>query len=178
MLREGKFGRMPDGDFGRLQEETQALKIFISYSKHDREQYLVPMLKYLKTFERGGLIEPWDDSKIPPGEEWDVVIKDQIEASDVVFLLVSTNSLNTEYIWNVEIEAAMRRHEAGTSRVIPIILSKCLWTEKDKNDAYIFPPAKLNALPSKGKPVDEWERPNDAWDAIAKAIKSILNELG
>jgi hypothetical protein len=141
-----------------MKKDNKPLKIFISYSKYDREDFLVPMLGYLKPWARGGLIETWDDSKILPGEEWDDQIKARIENSEIIFLLVSVNSLNTEYIWNIELEAAMRRHEQGTARVIPIILSKCRWQQKDRNGDYIFPPAKLNALPSKGKPIDEWER--------------------
>lgn len=158
-----------------MKKDNKPLKIFISYSKHDREKFLVPMLRYLKPLARGGLIETWDDSKILPGEEWDDQIKAEIENADVIFLLVSVNSLNTEYIWNVEIEAAMRRHKQGTARVIPIILSKCRWEQKDRNGDYIFPPAKLNALPSKGKPIDDWERQYDAWDAVATGIEIILS---
>jgi internalin A len=159
-----------------VMKEDKPLKIFISYSKHDRENFLVPMLRYLKPLARGGLIETWDDSKILPGEEWDDKIKTEIDNADVIFLLVSVNSLNTDYIWSVEIEAAMRRHEQGTARVIPIILSKCRWEQKDRNGDYIFPPAKLNALPSKGKPIDDWERQNDAWDAVATGIEAILSQ--
>ena len=126
---------------------------------------------------RGGLLETWDDSQIPFGENWDSEIRAKIGEADVIFLLVSDHSLATDYIWNVEIEAAMQRHEAGTARVIPIILSKCLWTEKDNAGNYIFPPAKRNALPPKGKPIDEWDRENHAWDEVAKGVKAILKEI-
>jgi len=153
------------------------LRIFISYSQHDRDNYLIPMTRYLKPLMIGGLLETWDDSQILPGEEWDEKIKSEIEKADVIFLLVSTHSLNTDYIWNVEIEAAMRRHEAGTARVIPIILSKCLWTEKDREGNYIFPPARLNAFPSKGKPINKWADVNDAWDAVAEGVKAVLKGM-
>ncbi|MBI5916452.1 MAG: hypothetical protein HY842_13830, partial [Bacteroidetes bacterium] len=53
-----------------------------------------------------------------------------------------------------------------------------LWTEKDQADKYIFPPAKLNALPAKGKPVSEWERKEDAWDEVARGVKVILKGIG
>lgn len=149
-------------------------KIFISYSKVDRVAFLDPMLLYLKPLARGGKIKTWDDSEILPGEEWDDKIKAEIESADIIFLLVSAHSLNTDYIWNVEIEAAMRRHEQGTARVIPIILSKCRWDEKDYDGNYVFPPAKLNALPPKAKPIDEWSKQNDAWDAVATAINTII----
>jgi len=70
---------------------------------------------------RGGLIATWNDQDILAGEEWDEEIRFKTEQADLIFLLVSAHSLNTDYIWNVEIEAAMRRHEARTARVIPII---------------------------------------------------------
>lgn len=159
-----------------FEKKNRPLKIFISYSKHDHIQ-LDAMLRYLNPLIRGGWIQTWDDNQIKPGEEWDELIKTKLREAEVIFLLVSPHSLNTDYIWNVEIEAAMRRHNEGSAKVIPIILSKCLWTEKDRMGKYIFPPAKLNALPFKGKPIDEWERSNDAWDAIASGIKTILEEL-
>ncbi|MBI5913774.1 MAG: TIR domain-containing protein, partial [Bacteroidetes bacterium] len=123
----GKSGvtkpRLRRGGFGRYEEEiepdNQPLKAFFSYSKHDRKDYLEPLLRYLHPLMRGGLLTPWDDSQILPGEEWDDRIKAEIEEAEVIFLLVSTNFLNTEYIWKVEIEKAMRRHEAGTAKVIP-----------------------------------------------------------
>ncbi|MDZ4703734.1 MAG: toll/interleukin-1 receptor domain-containing protein [Saprospiraceae bacterium] len=123
---------------------------------------------------RGGLIATWNDQDILAGEEWDEEIRFKIEQADLIFLLVSAHSLNTDYIWNVEIEAAMRRHEARTARVIPIILSPCLWEEKDQEGNYIFPPAKLNALPSKGNPISKWDDKDDAWKAVAEGIKAIL----
>jgi len=162
---------------GQVDRSIAPLKVFISYSKHDREDYLVPMTRFLKPLMRGGLLETWDDSQILPGEEWDEAIKSEIEEADVILLLVSTNSLNTDYIWNVEIEAAMQRHEAGTAKVVPIVLSTCLWTEKDQNDEYIFPPAKLNALPSKGKPINKWPDRDEAWQAVAEGLKALIKPL-
>ncbi len=175
----GRFGRRGAGEaLTRSQRLTPAkpapLKIFISYSKHDRENFLIPMTRFLNPLMRAGLIETWNDHDIQPGEEWDEAIKSEIEKADVIFLLVSAHSLNTDYIWNVEIEAAMRRHEAGTVHVIPIILSTCLWQEKDQGDNYIFPPAKLNTLPSKGKPINKWSDQDEAWHAVAEGVKKLL----
>ena len=177
--REGKGGlavRSTAPEAVDLRTFFQSLKIFISYSKYDRKDYLEPLLRYLYPLVRGGWLVPWEDSQILPGEEWDDRIKQEIERADIILLLVSTNSLNTDYIWNVEIEAAMRRHEAGTAWVVPVILSKCLWTEKDPNGEYIFPPAKLNALPAKGKPVSTWETREDAWDEVAESVKRICTK--
>ncbi|MFZ2898971.1 MAG: TIR domain-containing protein [Saprospiraceae bacterium] len=148
-------------------------KVFISYSRHDRDQYLLPMTKHLSPLVRGGLLETWDDSKIPPGEDWDATIKEKIRDADIILLLVSANSLNTDYIWNIEIKAAMERRSAGV-RVVPIILSPCQWEVKDKSGNFIFPPAALNALPFKGKPVSSYENPDVAWNDVATGILKIL----
>jgi internalin A len=169
-LLEGVF------DKNTTRHINDKLKLFISYSKHDRQDYLEPLLRYLQPLVRGGWIEPWNDHQILPGEEWDKTIRQEIERADILLLLVSPHSLDTDYIWNVEIEAAMRRHEAGTARVVPVILSKCLWEEQDPSGAYIFPPAKLNALPAKGKPVSEWERREEAWHEVAQGVKRICVE--
>ncbi|HMQ50163.1 MAG TPA: COR domain-containing protein, partial [Saprospiraceae bacterium] len=153
------------------------LKAFFSYSKQDYENYLAPLLDYLNPLVKSRLFAPWHNRQILPGEDWDDRIQAEIEQADIIFLLVSTHSLNTDYIWNVEIEAAMRRHEAGTAKVVPIILSKCLWEETDQEGNYIFPPAKLNALPTKGKPVSEWSSREDAWDEVSKGVKELCKQI-
>ena len=172
VAKEGKGGSAAPSP-AQEAVDFKPLNIFISYSKHDRKNYLEPMLHYLFPLVRGGWLANWDDSKILPGEEWDDTIKQEIERADIILLLVSTKSLNTDYIWNVEIEAAMRRHEARTAWVVPVILSKCRWQQKDPSNEYIFPPAMLNALPAKGKPVSTWKRREDAWDEVAEGLMRI-----
>lgn len=54
-------------------------------------------------------------------------MKKELAAADIIFLLVSSDFLSTDYIWDVEIKEAMERHYRGEARVIPVILRPCNW---------------------------------------------------
>ncbi len=140
-------------------------KLFFSYSKSDRDM-LHEFLAHLSPLKRRGKIQPWSDRDLLPGEEWDKTIREEMAAADVILLLISAQALNTDYIYDVEIKAAMARHEQGTARVIPIILRPCQW-----NDT---PFAKLNGLPTKGKPVSTYENRDLAWLEVVKGIERVL----
>jgi len=159
------FGRMPEGDFGRLQEETQPLKIFISYSKHDI-QHKDTLLKHLSGLR--DKVVTWHDRDILPGEDWDERIKASLHEADVVLYLVTHNSLATEYIQQVELPLIEERCDEGTCVLVPVIVDFCVWTELDF--------AKRNALPEKGVAItdEKWKNENQAWVKVVEGVQRIL----
>ncbi|HRD81748.1 MAG: toll/interleukin-1 receptor domain-containing protein [Saprospiraceae bacterium] len=140
-------------------------KIFFSYSKHDR-QYLDELLRQLSGLRRQGKIQPWNDLDILPGEEWDAKIKHELQTADIIMLFLSPDFLNTDYIWDVEITAAMARHEQGTAVVIPVAVRPCDWSG--------LPFSKLNALPSKAKPVTSYTNRDEAWLEVVQGVKRVV----
>lgn len=144
---------------------SYAKKIFFSYSKHDRA-YLDQLLKHLTTLRRRGKIAPWNDRDIMPGEEWDGVIKKQLVEADIILLLVSSDFLATDYIWDVELGMAMKRHEEKSAQVVPIAIRPCSWNET--------PFSKLNGLPSKIKPVSAYTSQDEAWLEVVQGIERLL----
>src|SRR5262249_45089243 len=76
----------------------------------------------------------------------------------------------TRYCRDVEIKRAMERHEAGTARVIPVILRPV--------DAWHTAPfGKLQALPEKGKAVTTWKNRDEAYADIARGIRQAVMSL-
>ena len=140
-------------------------KIFFSYSKHDR-QFLEELQVHMSLLRRNGKIQPWNDHDILPGEEWDEKIRQELGSADVILLLISANFLATDYIWEVELEKAMARHEKGEARVIPVVIRPCSWEAA--------PFGKLNGLPSKAKPVSKFDDRDEAWLQVVKGIERIL----
>ncbi len=141
-------------------------KIFFSYSKFDRD-YLEQLLRHLSVLRRKGKIAAWDDHQILPGEEWDDAIRNQLTHADIILMLVSSDFLATDYIWDVEIKTAMDRHDQKTAQVIPIVLRPCSWEDT--------PFGKLNGLPSKAKPVSSYADRDQAWLEVVKGIERLLN---
>jgi internalin A len=142
-----------------------AARVFFSYSKTDA-LYLQEFKKHLKTMERNGIIEPWDDTKIRPGEEWDEAIKRELGQADVIFLLVSVDFLTTNYIWEVELQEAMRRHEEREATVIPIKIRDCNWGDT----AF----AKLQGLPRKDGIIGPNPVNDKIWTQVVKEIGELL----
>jgi TIR domain len=117
---------------------------------------------------RQGLIETWHDRRIGAGTEWAGAIDRELEAADIILLLVSADFLASDYIYDIELKRAMERHEAGTARVIPVILRPCLWQRGDF--------AKLQALPRDGEPVtsSRWPSQDAALNNVAEGIARLV----
>lgn len=152
--------------FESFKASNMPKKIFFSYSQHDRA-HLDAFLTHLSALRRNGKIQPWDDKQLKGGEEWDETIKQQLAEADIIVLLLSPNFIATDYIWDVEIKAAMERHARGDVRVVPVVVRPCDW--KDLSFS------KLNALPSKAKPVVDYPNADTAWLEVVNGIKAILD---
>lgn len=147
------------------QASTRPPRVFVSYAHEDRElkQELDAHLKVLK---RTTDIEVWSDLEIAPGADWNREISRQILSADIILLLISVHFNASDFIWDEELAVAMRRHEEGAARVLPIILSECVW---DK-----LPYAKLQALPPQGRPVTDYAHLDEALTEVARGIEGLL----
>jgi hypothetical protein len=142
-------------------------KVFISYS-HKDEHYRDELEKHLVMLRRNGLIQTWTDRKILPGQEWGKEISTELEASDIIVLLVSSDFLASDYCFDIEVRQAMKQHEQGSSTVVPIILRPCDW-----HDA---PFGVLQGLPKDAKPIKEYSDIDSAFLEVVKGLKKILAE--
>lgn len=149
-----------------------AAKLFISYSKSD-SAYRVELGKHLSPLVDSGDVTIWHDRLLIPGQEWDGKIKLELETSEIILLLVSSDFNSTQYVKDVEIKRAMERHESGSAVVIPVILRACVWEQ--------LPFGKLTALPNddkdKAKPITQWTNPDDAYVNVVLGIKRALTAL-
>ncbi|SDN13325.1 NB-ARC domain-containing protein [Daejeonella rubra] len=142
--------------------------IFISYS-HEDEIYKEKLEKHLGLLQRNGIIETWNDRKIVAGDEWDKKIKEELENSQIILLLVSVDFLSSDYCYDIEIKKAIEKHESGRARVIPIILRACDWHET--------PFGKLQALPKNAKPVKSFEDEDEAFYSVTEGLKLSISQL-
>ncbi len=144
------------------------VSIFISYA-HADEDLKNELDKHLTGLKRSKKIETWNDRQLIAGQEWDEVIKTELERSDIILLLISIDFIASQYIWDKELATAMKRHEEGTARVVPIILKNCLWQE--------MPFAKLQALPRNAKPVTTYAIDDDAYTEISVSLNQLVNSM-
>src|SRR3954454_19773815 len=148
---------------------TAPISLFYSYS-HKDEALRKKLETHLTLLQTQGVISGWHDRRIAAGTEWDGAISAHLEQAGIILLLVSADFLATRYCRDVEIKRAMERHEAGTARVIPVILRPF--------DAWHTTPfGKLQALPEKGKAVTTWNNRDEAFADIARGIREAAMSL-
>ncbi|MGD0186969.1 MAG: toll/interleukin-1 receptor domain-containing protein [Roseiarcus sp.] len=141
-------------------------QLFFSYSHRDedlRDQLDV----HLAMLKRQGVVETWHDRRIVAGAPFVQEIDANLDAADVILLLLSPDFLASDYCYDIEVKRAMERHIAGVARVIPVVLRPCDWQDGT-------PFRGLMAVPKDGKPVTKWPNLDDAFLDITKAIRSAL----
>ena len=141
------------------------MKVFISYSHRDEEA--VQRLKtHMAVLERGRKIETWHDRRLLAGSTIDREIDEQLEACELFLAFVSPDFLASNYCYSREMEVALERHDAGETRVVPIIVEPCDWLST--------PLGKIKAVPKDGEPIAKWENPNDAYLDVVNELRRII----
>ena len=144
------------------------LKVFVSYA-HEDEPHRMALAKHLSALEDEGLIQLWHDRKIAAGREWAGAVDEALADAQIVLLLISADFLASDYCKDVELTEAIRLHDAGRARVVPVILRSCDWEHSRF--------ARFNALPPDGVPVLEAEHPDQRFNAVAKCLRDVIGEM-
>jgi len=144
----------------------QPVSIFIAYSHSDKDlkdklrTHLKPLLP--------NRAEIWDDYDIAAGQNWDESIKENLYKADIVLLLVSSDSLGSEYFYGQEVRVSLDRHARKETVVVPVILRPCMWQ--------LTPLSAIEALPDKGKPVIDWGNLDAAFNSVANSLDKIIEQ--
>lgn len=144
------------------------INLFISYS-HKDEALRAELDKHLTLLGRRGVIKAWHDRNIDAGDEWANEIDENLNQAKVILLLISADFLASTYCYEIEMTRALERHWAGDAIVIPIILRDVDWQDA--------PFGKLQALPTGGKPVEDWPSHDKAFADIAREIRKRVEKL-
>lgn len=142
--------------------------VFFSYTHVDealRDQLEI----HLAGLKRQGVVETWHDRRIAAGSDLDHTISRELEAADVILLLVSANFIASDYCYDREMRRALERHEAGDARVIPVILRRCDW--------HGTPFGKLMATPKDGKPITTFPDLDEGFMQVVEALKGALASM-
>ena len=140
-------------------------KVFFSYS-HKDEQLRDELEKHLASLKHRGLIESWHDRRIGAGEEWELSINSHLHDADVILLLVSSDFIASRYCYEIEMQEALRKHDAKEATVVPIILRPCVWHD--------LPFGKLQAATRDGQPVNKFPSLDDGFLEVVQSIKAAL----
>ena len=146
---------------------SDSVKVFFSYAPED-EELRKELAKQLKVMQRLNIISSWYEDDITAGGLKDEAIK-QLNQASIILLLISTDFINSDYTYE-EMELALKRHDAGMARVIPIIMRSTLGWEQTQL-------GKLMAIPRNGKPVANWKPRDEGFYEVAKEIRRVVEDV-
>lgn len=102
------------------------VSLYFSYSNKD--QLLRDELEVrLSDLKRQGIIDEWFDSRFSVFGETEDLRNVYFESADIILLLVRPYFVASDSRYNYEMERAIRKHENGEARVIPVILDPDNW---------------------------------------------------
>jgi hypothetical protein len=138
--------------------------VFISYS-HKDEVWKDRLMVQLTVLSKRGLLGLWDDRQIGVGEDWYDKIKRAIDTASVAILLVSANSLTSDFILREEVSQLLRRREKEGLLIFPVIVKSCPWQK-------VSWLSRMQVRPKDGKPLASYggNRRDEALSNIATEV--------
>ncbi len=151
-------------------DQPGPIRLFYSYA-HADEALRRKLEAQLAALRRAGLIIEWHDRMIQPGQKWAAAIDRNLAEADVILLLVSSDFINSDYCWSVEMTAALAREKRGEAIVVAVILRPCQWQ--------LTTFADLQAIPTNGEPVTSrsWASEDEAFNDVAAQIGGLVTKL-
>lgn len=147
---------------------SSSLPTFIAYSRKD-EIFLDQLRAALVPYERIRELEVWYDSLTEPGQLWEREILSRLKRARIIILLLSNDFLQSSYCMDRELPRAMERQARGECELIPIVIRACRYDKLDLG--------KIQAILPKGKPIDEHDKKDPAWEAVTRKLDLVLRRI-
>src|SRR6266516_3971622 len=125
--------------------------------------------KHLALLRRSNRMIDWYDGNISPGMERDKEIKQHLRTAQIILLLISPDFIASNYYYDKEMMVAIRRHNAGKARVIPVILRYAHWEGA--------PFSRLQMLPEDARPIKDRPDRERTLAEIAGKIDRVVSEI-
>lgn len=144
------------------------VKVFFSYS-HKDEELRNELEEHLALLKRQGIVASWHDRRISAGNDFGEDISANLEAANLILLLISASFLASDYCYDREMRRALEKHDEGTAVVVPVILYPCDWRSS--------PFGKLRATPTDGKPISMHANQHQALSVVAQDVREVAERL-
>ena len=149
---------------------NEKMKVFIAYSHEDngdKEDGCVSKFKkHMAVLKKNGYVDEWYDREILGGQDYQFEIDNNLEEADIICLCISENFLSSGSCLK-EIKRSLELQNEYGIRVIPIIITRCMWTDDEEIN-------HLLALPTDGKPISTFDDPNEGWLDVCNGLKRVI----
>ncbi len=143
------------------------LRAFFIYSRKDKE-IRDSLEAHLGALKRTSRLHCFHDGEIAAGKNWEPELLAELETADIIIVLVSADSLNSEYC-NKELSRALERHASGEARVIPVLARHVDW--------HGSPFAHIQILPRNEIPIAKAADRDEVLSKVAAEIRKALDSL-
>ncbi len=123
----------------------------------------------MSSLKRRYRLTDWRDREILPGANWEEEIDKHLVTANIVILLISPHFLASNYCYGKEMKRALERHEAGTCRVVPILVRSTYCEDE--------PFSHLQMLPTDAKAITRWSNWDEAFEDIARGMSRTIKEV-
>lgn len=147
-----------------MPELKNTVNIFFAYVEEDNE-WQERLDEHLAVLKSRGEITIWHKEMVLAGEGWEDAANKALYAADIILILVSAYFLASERQYEVEMKNALERHKQGSTIVVPIILSDCMWNLTELN--------KLQVLPTNKIPITNLKH----WGSTDAALANVANGI-
>ena len=147
------------------------IKVFVVYAPEDAD-LMQELQEHLSILKRQGMISVWSEANIAVGEDWALRKADLLAQSQLILLLISSDFLASDNLYNTAVVQAMTRHNSGEACVVPIVVRDCLW----QTSAF----ANLVPLPKGGYPVTDlqhWRTRDAAFRNVAEGLTKVIDNF-
>ncbi|MGI9547690.1 MAG: TIR domain-containing protein [Flavobacteriaceae bacterium] len=149
------------------------INIFVIYTLADKA-VMQNLLRHTDPLKKVLDLSIWHDDPLIPGKPWKSYFESRIHHTDIFLLLVSKDFMNSQFIREPEFKAVVNRHRENKALVIPVIIDNCQWDVDLKLIDHDFKLSELEVLPEEGKPVREWDSPDQAYKNIVGGLETII----
>lgn len=145
------------------------IKCVISYS-HSDEALANKFLDHLKVISRTYPLQFWTDKRIKAGESIDKKIESHFREAEIVFILISSNYVKSDYCYEKELKIAYERHNASKCIIVPVILSDVATIDE-------LPFHNINRVPKDGRAIKNFHSHEKGLISADKMIVELLKDF-
>lgn len=115
-----------------------------------------------------GKITTWHYRRIVPGQEFERQIDLYFSQADIILLQISSDFIDSDYCYQVEMANVLERHNRGEAAVIPVILRGFAWHQ--------LPFGSIMATIIDGKPITRFSSHDEGYvQVVDAAFRAIAN---
>lgn len=159
-----------------LTNSPRPKNIFISYS-HKNAHWVGKLKNHLAGLRRSNYVKEWTDQELLAGEKWDAKIKEQMKKADIFILMLSADFIASDYIWNTELNEALKSSTTSNTTIIPVYVEPCdllAIPNSDGNGIRSFEiiPKEKELL----KPLSLWQNEAEGLTKVAERIREVVTK--